>query len=118
MHSLIVGKKQVSQETLEAIIKLTQSGSTPDDISFALDLNIQTVIQVIAYRTLHKDFDQEVNQCKQAQLVQKATLQRLQAQSEVPTFIYSYKYDTDQLHRTNLVTAEHSNHRVPTYRFK
>jgi hypothetical protein len=36
----------------------------------------------------------------------------------VPTFIYSYKYDTDQLHRTNLVTGEHSSLRVPSYTFK
>jgi hypothetical protein len=35
---------------------------------------------------------------------------------EVPTFIYSY--DNSQLLRTNLVTGEHSSHRVPKYRFK
>jgi hypothetical protein len=27
-----------------------------------------------------------------------------------PTFIYSYKSYTDQLHRTSLVTGEHSSH--------
>jgi hypothetical protein len=27
-------------------------------------------------------------------------------------------YDTDQLHRTNLVTGEHSSHQVPSYTFK
>jgi hypothetical protein len=37
---------------------------------------------------------------------------------EVPTFIYSYKFSTDQLHRTSLVTGEHSSHRVPSYTFK
>jgi hypothetical protein len=37
---------------------------------------------------------------------------------EVPTFIYSYKYNTHQLHRTSLVTGEHSSHRVPSYTFK
>jgi hypothetical protein len=37
---------------------------------------------------------------------------------EVPTFIYSYKMDTEQLHRTSLVTGEHSSHRVPSYTFK
>jgi hypothetical protein len=37
---------------------------------------------------------------------------------EVLTFIYSYKFDTDQLHRTSLVTGEHSSHRVPSYTFK
>jgi hypothetical protein len=37
---------------------------------------------------------------------------------EIPTFIYSYKYNSDKLHRTNLVTGEHSSHRVPSYTFK
>jgi hypothetical protein len=36
---------------------------------------------------------------------------------EVPTFIYSYKYNSDQLLRTSLVTGEHSSHRVPSYTF-
>jgi hypothetical protein len=35
-----------------------------------------------------------------------------------PKFIYSYKEDTDQLHRTNLITGEHSSHRVPSYQFE
>jgi hypothetical protein len=42
----------------------------------------------------------------------------LEALYHVPTFIYSYKYNTDQLHRTNLVTGEYSSHRVPSYTFK
>jgi hypothetical protein len=37
---------------------------------------------------------------------------------EVPTFIYSYQYSTEQLHRTSLVTGEHSSLRVPSYTFK
>jgi hypothetical protein len=36
---------------------------------------------------------------------------------EVPTFIYSYKKGTSQLHMTNLVTGVHSSLRVPSYRF-
>jgi hypothetical protein len=36
----------------------------------------------------------------------------------LPTFIYSYKEDTDQLHRTSLVTGEQSSHQVPSYTFK
>jgi hypothetical protein len=141
------GDEQVSQDTLEAVCKLTHSGSSPEDISLALDLNVQTVIQVIArgdFEALHKDLDQEGNQCKQAQLAQEAMLQRLQAQSEktqvnalqrnlaetsmkdtketlyheVPPFIYSYEQSTDQLHRTSIATGEHSIHRVPSYTFK
>jgi hypothetical protein len=36
----------------------------------------------------------------------------------LPTFIYSYRYNTDLLHRTSLVTGELSSHRVPSYIFK
>jgi hypothetical protein len=36
----------------------------------------------------------------------------------LPTFIYSYRYNTDQLHRTSLVTGQQSKHQVPSYRFK
>jgi hypothetical protein len=36
----------------------------------------------------------------------------------VLAFIYSYKFDTDQLNRTNLLTGEHSSLRVPSDTFK
>jgi hypothetical protein len=92
--------------------------------------------------TLRTDLDQAWSQCQQAQLAQEAMLQMLEAQSERTlatvlnrqlaeislqnsrealyhtTFIYSYKIDTDQLHRTNLVTGEPSSHRVLSYTFK
>jgi hypothetical protein len=48
-------------------------------------------------------------------------LYHLQAQlheDTLPNFIYSYTYNSDQLHRTDLVTGEQSSHRVPSYRFK
>jgi hypothetical protein len=51
-----------------------------------------------------------------AQLAQE--LQRLQAQYEFPTFLYSYRCDTDQLWRVSLGTGEHSDYRVPSYTFK
>jgi hypothetical protein len=51
-----------------------------------------------------------------AEQVSQATLDSLLL--EVPTFIYGFEEDTDQLYRTNLVTGEHSNHRVPSYTFK
>jgi hypothetical protein len=35
----------------------------------------------------------------------------------LPTFIYSFKFDTDLLHRTYLVTGEQSSHAVPQVRF-
>jgi hypothetical protein len=43
-----VGAEQVSKDTLEAICKLTLLGSTPEAICLALDLNVQTVIQILA----------------------------------------------------------------------
>jgi hypothetical protein len=46
------------------------------------------------------------------------TQNTLEAYYQVPTFIYSYEQNTDQLHRTSLVTGEHSSHRVPSYTFK
>jgi hypothetical protein len=116
MHSEshTVSAEQVSQDTLEAISKLTLSGSTPEAISLALNLNVQTVSQVIARGVFgSKDLDNKVSQCKQAQLAQER-----QAHSNVPTFIYSYNQYFDKLHRTNLVTGEHSSHRVPSYTFK
>jgi hypothetical protein len=42
----------------------------------------------------------------------------LEAFYQVPTFIYSYERETDQLHRTNLVTGESSSHSMPSYTFK
>jgi hypothetical protein len=39
-------------------------------------------------------------------------------EDSLPTFIYSYRHDTNQLHRTSLVTGEQSTHRVPSYAFK
>jgi hypothetical protein len=146
MHSenLTAGAEQVSQDTLEAICKLTLSGSTPEAISFILDLNVQTVIQVIARGDFgSKDFNQEGSQCNQDQLAREAILQAqsentqanalnrdlaenslqdtreaLNHLNEVPTFIYSCKQNTDQLHRTNLVTGVHSVYRLPSYTFK
>jgi hypothetical protein len=64
----------------------------------------------------------ELTETKQLLHDTKETLNTLQAQQlhedTLPTFIYSYKKDTDQLHRTKLVTGEQSKHRVPSYRFK
>jgi hypothetical protein len=51
-----------------------------------------------------------------AEQVSQDTLEALY--HEVPAFIYSYKYNTNRLHRTNLVTGEHSSLRVPSYTFK
>jgi hypothetical protein len=76
--------------------------ASPEDISCALDLNVQTVIQVL--NTDHSETSQQ------------DTIEAFL--HEVRTFIYSYTRNTDQLHRTSLVTGEHSSHRVPSYTFK
>jgi hypothetical protein len=49
---------------------------------------------------------------------EQVTQDSLEAFYQVPSFIYSYKTDTEQLHKTSLVTGEHSSHRVPSYTFK
>jgi hypothetical protein len=51
-----------------------------------------------------------------AEQISQDTLQALY--HEVPTFIYSCKHYTGPLYRTNLVTGEHSCHRVPSYTLK
>jgi hypothetical protein len=49
---------------------------------------------------------------------EQITQDTLEAYCQVPSFIYSYMMDTGQLHRTSLVTGEHSSLRVPSYEFK
>jgi hypothetical protein len=46
------------------------------------------------------------------------TVDAEQVSQDVPTIIYSYNQYTDELHRTSLVTGEHSSYRVPSYTFK
>jgi hypothetical protein len=45
------------------------------------------------------------------------TQDTLEAVYQVPSFIYSYGKNTDQLYRTSLVTREHSSLQVPSYTF-
>jgi hypothetical protein len=62
MHneSHTVAAEQVSLDTLEAICKLTLSGSTPEAISLVLEVNVQTVIARGDFGS--KDLDQKGNQ--------------------------------------------------------
>jgi hypothetical protein len=76
------GNKQVSQDTLEANIKLAHSGLSPEDISCPPNIDIETVNQMIANDPMHRA--------------------RLVHEDNVPTFIYSYKGKTEQLHRSSL----------------
>jgi hypothetical protein len=78
-------------------------------ISSTLRIDIETVQLIIAKDPMHR-----------AGVVQQFKTQDLPQLHEdtLPTFIYSYTKDTDQLHRTSLVTGEHSSHQVPSYRFK
>jgi hypothetical protein len=87
--------RQVSHDHLEAISELAHTGLSPDAVSFGHRIDAETV---------------QVQQQKlQAPQLHQATL---------PTFIYSYVQSSDQLHRTNLVTGEHSSYRVPPYILK
>jgi hypothetical protein len=56
------------------------------------------------------------NLTERAKQVSQDTLEVLY--HDVPTFSYSCEEDTEHLHRTSLVTGEHSSHRVPSYTFK
>jgi hypothetical protein len=77
---------------------------------------------------LREDLTQALSQCKQTQSAKEPRLKKQSKQTKantktlpkdiLPTFIYSYKFNTDQLHRTSLVTGEQSIHRVPSYTFK
>jgi hypothetical protein len=105
------GTEQVLQEHLEKICKLAHSGFLLEDISFALNIDIQTVHLIIGQDPNHKS--------RVAQQLRTQDLQALQLYEDtLPTFIYSYKMNTNQLHRTNPVTAEQSSHPVPLYQFK
>jgi hypothetical protein len=111
-HSVsIAGTEQVSQDYLEPIFKLAHSGLSPSEISSALKINFETVQRIIAFdpMLLAGGGPQLNTQDLQAPQLHQETL---------PTFIYSYESNTDQLHRADLVTGERSSHRVPSYQFK
>jgi hypothetical protein len=79
MDSQIASTEQVSQDHLQAILKLTHSGLTPEDISFAIKIEIETVNRIITLDLMHRE-----------RVVQPLN-----------TFICSYTYDTGYQHRTN-----------------
>jgi hypothetical protein len=70
--------QRVSKDTLEAICKLALSVSTPEAISLALDLNVQTVIQVLARGEFRsKDFDRAVHSKTISSLIAVSSFQLL-----------------------------------------
>jgi hypothetical protein len=91
------GTAQVPQDTLEATSKLARSRLLPEDINSAL-----TNYPIHSARAV-KHQDHQIIQLHEDPLT---------------SFIYSCKDSTDQLYSTNLVTGEHSCHRVPSYQFK
>jgi hypothetical protein len=111
MHSQTPGTGQVLQDTLEAIVKLANSGISPEDISCALYIDIEAVNRILANEPMHR-----------ARVVQQLNTHDLQTpqryEGTLPSFIYSYEHTTSQLHRTSLVTGEQLRHRVPSYTFK
>jgi hypothetical protein len=95
--------EQVSQDHIEASLKLAHSGLSLEDI--------ETVQQSIASDPMHR-----------ARMVQQLKTQDVQAptllEDSLPTFMYSYKNNSNHMHRTSLFTGEQSSHRVPSYTFE
>jgi hypothetical protein len=56
--------------------------------------------------------------CRESSTYNTHDLQTKLYEDTFPSFIYSYKSDTNQLHWTSLVTGQQSSHRVPSYTFK
>jgi hypothetical protein len=102
------GIEQVSHDQVEAILKLASTGLSPEGISLALQIDTEVVQHVIADHPGHGSGVVHQMEAKAPQ----------QHEDTFPTFIYSYEGDTDQLHRTNLVTGEQTIHQVPSFRFK
>jgi hypothetical protein len=102
MHS--EDRNAVSLEHLEASLKPAHSGLSPEDISFALKIEIETAQQIISSEPLDKL--REVQQLKTQDLHAPQFLE-----DTLPTFIYNFTSNY-QLHRTNLVTGENSIHRL------
>jgi hypothetical protein len=115
MHSDNLTAGQVSQDTLEAICKLTHSGLSPEAISCALNLNIQTVTHFIARGDFEsKDLYQEGNQCKQSQLVQEALIHRLQEHSD-KTQANALNRDLAETSLQDIREALYHLHEIPTF---
>jgi hypothetical protein len=111
MHHQTPITERVSQFILATISKLTPSGLSPKDISSVIGLGTTAVHQIIARDPKHR--------ARELQQLQTLDLQAQQLHDNtLPAFIYSYKFNTDQLYRTSLVTGELSSHRVPSYQFK
>jgi hypothetical protein len=108
MDHQTAGKAQVSQELLEEVPPL---GSSHEDVSFPLIIDIETDKQISANDSMHRASG--VQQLK----TQEPRVAQLY-EDTLPTFIYSYNFNSDQLHRTSLVTGVQSSHRVPSYTFK
>jgi hypothetical protein len=148
LSSLSAKAEALTEELVKAGEEISQVKRAQDAQIQSLDekVNKAEAATQQAFNRLWGDFGalrrEALSQCKQ---VKEALLQRLEEQSQkteantlklnralaetkpclqhlheltLPTFIYSYNYDTDQLHRTSLVTGAHSSHRVPSYTFK
>jgi hypothetical protein len=133
----IEGKSQKSEAAAQKALN-SLSGKVEAFTEKHLKAGKETKLVKKAQDLRIKDLDKALSQCKQ---VQEVMLRRLEEQSQqteanalklnravislqdtlfhvVPTFIYSYKEGTDQLHRTSLVTGEQSSHQVPSYTFR
>jgi hypothetical protein len=97
------GLAQVSQDYLEPDFKLANSGLSPDEISSTLKIKSESIHRTIA----------------SGPMLRARVVQQLKTHKEtLPSFIFSYRYSTDQLYRTDLVTGAQSTHKVTSYQFK
>jgi hypothetical protein len=101
---------------LEAIHKLIQAGTSHQRICSVLGLKLEEVQHLLAMD--HSQGSKLTESIKESIYCPKSPQAPQLHEDILPTFTYSYRFDSDQLHWTNLVTGEHSSHRVPSYRFK
>jgi hypothetical protein len=137
--------EELPQHVLEALHKLAHAGASHGVISLALGLKPEVVRQVLSKHPSQiakkaeptfpvTDADEPPTMSSERVMLstkKKAKIseickesstncaQDLQAPQlhEDSTFIYSYEYFLNTLHRTNLVTGEQSSHQVPSYTF-
>jgi hypothetical protein len=110
---------QLANECKQALLAQDAMLHGFQEISERTEANLQTLNSL---RGEVLKLNTELAETKHLLQDTREALYNLQAtqlnQDILPTFIYSYKVGTDQLHRTSLVTGEQSSHQVPSYRFK
>jgi hypothetical protein len=107
---------QVAQLTESIREELRQNRLMTSDGNYYEQSRLEEDLSMSSERMINPEKKAKISEiCWESSIYYSQDLQTLDTQ---PSYIYSYKRDTDQLHRTNLVTGEQSSHRVPSYQFK